>query len=61
MDWFLKSLLPPIAKDVAMTMPSVEEEAIQKAQQYDLIYAQSRYLYVLLPNAPRSAQVTCLH
>lgn len=32
MDWFLKSLLPPIAKDVAMTMPRTKEEAIQKAQ-----------------------------
>jgi hypothetical protein len=37
-----------------MTMPNSEEEAIQKAQQYDLRYAQSGYLYTILPDAPRS-------
>lgn len=37
MDWFLKSILPSIAKDVAATMPQTEEEAILKAQQFDLM------------------------
>ena len=45
LDWFLKTFLPPIAKDVASKCPQYEEEAILKAQQFDLIYAQSRYLY----------------
>jgi hypothetical protein len=33
--------------------PKPEEEAINKAQQYDLIYAQSGYLYTVIPDAPR--------
>ena len=52
MDWFLKTLLPPIAKDVASEHPQSEEEAILKAQQYDLIYAQSGYLYTVILDAP---------
>jgi hypothetical protein len=38
---------------VASTFPQTEEEAINKAQQYDLIYAQSGYLYTVIPDAPR--------
>ena len=38
LDWFLKTLLPPIDKDVASKRPQIEEEAILKAQQFDLIY-----------------------
>ena len=53
LDWFLKTLLPPIAKDVASEHPQSEEEAILKAQQFDLIYAQSGYLYTIIPDAPR--------
>ena len=54
LDWFLNSLLPHIAKYVAYT--SLDEEAaipIQQAQHFDLIYAQSGYLYTILPDAPR--------
>ena len=54
MDWFLKTFLPPIAKDVASERPQSEEEAILKAQQFDLIYAQSRYLYTVIPDTPRA-------
>ena len=32
LDWFLKTLLPPIAKDVASERPQSEEEAIMEAQ-----------------------------
>ena len=32
LDWFLKTLLPPIAKDVASEQPQSKEEAILKAQ-----------------------------
>jgi hypothetical protein len=53
LDWFLKSLISVIAKDVASTFPQSEEEAINKAQQFDLIYAQSGYLYTVFPDAPR--------
>ena len=52
-DWFFKSLLPYIAKDVALSGVNIEEEAILRAQQLDLVYAQSRVLYDILPNAPR--------
>ena len=45
-------MLPPIAKDVAFECPQIEEEAILKAQQFDLIYAQSRYLYTIILDAP---------
>jgi hypothetical protein len=38
---------------VAATFPQTEEEAISKTQQFELIYAQSRYLYTVLPDAPR--------
>ena len=53
MDWFLKTLLLPIAKDVTSKHPQSEEEAILKAQQFDLIYAQSGHLYTVIPDAPR--------
>ena len=55
LDWFLKTLLPPIAKDVASERPQSEEEAILKAQQFDLIYAQSGYLYTIIPDAPHAS------
>lgn len=52
-DWFLKSLLPTIAKDVAMSGAINEEELILRAQQLNLIYAQSSTLYELTPHASR--------
>ena len=52
LDWFLKTLPPPIAKDVTSKRPQTKEEAILKAQQFDLIYAQSIYLYTIIPDAP---------
>jgi hypothetical protein len=33
-------------------MPQTEDEAITKAQKFDLIYSQSGYLYSVLPDAP---------
>ena len=53
LDWFLKTLLLPITKDVAFEHPQSEEEAILMAQQFDLIYAQSGYLYTVIPDSPR--------
>jgi hypothetical protein len=52
LDWFLKSLVPVIVKDVTTTMPQNKDEAITKAQQFDLIYSQSEYLYMVLQDAP---------
>jgi hypothetical protein len=40
LDWFLRSLVSLLGKDVASTFPQYEEESISKAQQYDLIYSQ---------------------
>ena len=54
LEWFLKSFHALISKDVATSGVFNEEEAIFRAQQFDLIYAQSRMLYHLLPDAPRS-------
>ena len=51
LKWFLKSLLPYIAKDVSTSRVQNEEQAIFRAQELDLIYAQSRLLYEIIPNA----------
>jgi len=51
LEWFLKSLLPYIPKDVSTSRVTSEEESIFKAQQLDFIYAQSRMLYEILPDA----------
>jgi hypothetical protein len=44
LEWFLKYFHPPISKDVATAEVTTEEETIFKAQQLDLIYAQSGML-----------------
>ena len=48
LDWFLKTLLLPIAKDITSECPQSKEEAILKAQQFELICAQSGYLYTVV-------------
>ena len=48
MDWFLRSLLPPIGKYFASHFPQTEEATLQIALKYDLIYAQSGYVYTVL-------------
>jgi hypothetical protein len=53
LDWFLKSLVFVITKDITSTFPKSEEETSSKVQKFDLIYAQSGYLYTMLPDAPR--------
>ena len=55
LEWFLKSLLPYIAKDVFTSGVQNEDQVIFRAQQLDLIYAQSGLLYEIIPNAPRSS------
>jgi hypothetical protein len=54
LEWFLKSLLPYISKDVSTSRVSSQEEVVFKAQQLDLIYAQSGMLYEIILDTPRS-------
>jgi hypothetical protein len=54
LEWFLKSLLPYISKDVYTYGVTSKEEAIFKAQQLDLIYAQSGMLREIIPHTLRS-------
>ena len=60
-DWFMKSLLPPIARDVAMGGTVTEEQAISRTQYLDLVYSQSGTLYDLIPNAPRPTNYPSRH
>jgi hypothetical protein len=53
LNLFLKSLVSLLAKDVATTFPQSKEEAINKAQQFELFYSQSKYLYMVPPDALR--------
>ena len=55
LEWFLKSLLPYIAKDVSTSKVQNEEQAIFRVQELDLIYAQFSLLYEIIPNAPCSS------
>ena len=61
LEWFLKSLLPYIAKDVSTSRVQNEEHTIFRAQELDLIYAQSGIcmrLYLMLRDLvsiPRSS------
>ena len=52
-DWFTKSLLPPIAHDVSMGSDATKEQVISHAQYLVLVYSQFGTLYELIPNAPR--------
>jgi hypothetical protein len=50
-EWFTESLLPQIARDVAIDGVVTEEEAIARAQYLYLVYSQYGTLYELIPNA----------
>jgi hypothetical protein len=52
-DWFTKSLLPPIAKDVSMSGVVTKDQAILHSQHLDLIYSQFGTLYDIIPHAMR--------
>jgi hypothetical protein len=54
LEWFLKSLVSELSKDVGTSGVFSEEDAIMRAQQFELIYSQSGLLYTILPDAPRS-------
>ena len=53
-EWFIKSRLPSITKDVGKCGIVTEEKFIARAQYLDLIYTQSGMLYEKIPNASRS-------
>ena len=53
-EWFTKSLLPSIARDVTMGGAVTKEQAIAQAQYLDLVYSQSGTLYDFLPNVARA-------
>jgi hypothetical protein len=54
LEWFLKSLIPQLSKDVATSGVFSKEEVIMRAQQLELIYSQYGLLYEVFPYAPRS-------
>ena len=53
-EWFLKSLVPQLSKDVVTSGVFSKEDAIMRDQQLELIYSQSGLLYEILPDAPCS-------
>lgn len=50
-EWFTKSFIPPIAKEIAMGGCVTKEQAIVHAQYLDLTYSQSDTLYEFLRGA----------
>jgi hypothetical protein len=52
-EWFTKSFVNEIGKDIAMGGVVTEEQAISRAQYLDLVYSQTRTLYNLLLDLPR--------
>jgi hypothetical protein len=57
-EWFMKSLVPKISRDISMGGVITEEHAISCAQYLDLVYSQTGTLYDLLPDAPRPYTTT---
>jgi hypothetical protein len=57
-EWFTKSFVNKIAKDIAMGGVVTEEQAISRAQYLDLVYSQTGTLYDLLPDLPRPGTST---
>jgi hypothetical protein len=53
-EWFSKSLLPLITRDVAMGGTVTEEQSIAWVQYLDLVYSQSGTLYDFLLNSTQA-------
>jgi hypothetical protein len=51
LEWFLKSLVSCVSKDVANSIVFYEEEAIMRDQQLELIYSLSDMIYDILHDA----------
>jgi hypothetical protein len=54
LEWFLKSLVSVLSKDVATSGVFLEEEAIMRVQHIEPIYSQSVLLYEIFLDAPWS-------
>jgi hypothetical protein len=54
LEWFLKSLVPQLSKDVATLGVFSKEDTIMRAQQLELVYSLSSLLYEILPDVPHS-------
>jgi hypothetical protein len=54
LEWFLKSLVSQLSKDFATSGVFSEEDAIMRAQQFEIIYSQYSLLYNILSDVPRS-------
>jgi hypothetical protein len=52
-EWFTKSFVNKISRDIAMGGVVTEEQVISRAQYLDLVYSQTGTLYDLLPDEPR--------
>ena len=59
-EWFIKSLLPKITKDVAKGGVVIEEQVIAQAQYLDLVYTQSGTLYEKKFDLPCPIQITLI-
>jgi hypothetical protein len=57
-EWFTKSLVNKISRDIAMGGVVTEEQVISHAQYLDLVYSQICTLYDFLPDAPRPSTTT---
>jgi hypothetical protein len=57
-EWFTKSFVNKIGKDIAMGGVVTEEQAIIRAQYLDLVYSQMGTFYDLLPDLPRPGTFT---
>jgi hypothetical protein len=57
-EWFTKSFVNKISRDISMGGVVTEEQAISRAQYLDLVYSQTGTLYDLLPDAPRPSTTT---
>jgi hypothetical protein len=51
-EWFTKSLIGPIARDVSMGGVIIKYHVISHAQYLDLVYSQMKILYDLILDAP---------
>jgi hypothetical protein len=52
LEWFLNSLVPQLSKDVVTSRVFSKEDAIMRAQQFEIIYSQSSLLCNILPDVP---------
>jgi hypothetical protein len=57
-EWFTKSFVNKISRDIAMGGVFTEEQGISHAQYLDLVYSQTSTLYDFLLDAPRPSTTT---